>query len=261
MAKGRQPFLFKYLCCGLLTLVILPNHAIVPINDKIVPEQGLSGNIGITIDGQSGNKDEREINIDNVVRFREDNNLFVFIGDYTFSETNAVRDEDELFLHARWISLDLITENVDLEVFTQYQYDDFADLSNRELVGSNIRYRNEISANNYASQLVLGAGVFYETESSESTGITDDTFRANLYARYVYDHDNDFDYSISMTTYIQPAVSDASDLRLLALGAVNFPINEAISVGFEIEIKHNSDPFVDVEKTDIEYGLALTYEF
>lgn len=234
MARGLHPCLSQFLCCGVVTLVSLPSHAIVPINDKIVPEQGISENIGITLDGQSGNKDKRETNIDSVIRFRADDNLLVFIGDYTFSETNDVRDEDELFLHGRWVLLDLISESFDLEIFTQYQYDDFADLSNRELVGSNIRYRKEASADKYTSQLIIGAGAFFESESSKSTSFTDDTVRANLYGRYLFDFDGEFDYSLAMTTYIQPALSDVSDLRLLALGAVSFPINEAISVNTKL---------------------------
>lgn len=243
------------------TVLSFPARAIVPINTEINPKQGVSGNFGFVLSGQSGNKDEQEYSVNALLRFRKADNLFVTLGDFTYSETNDVRDEDELFLHARWVGLNKLGAFLDTELFVQYQYDDFADISGRQLVGGNIRWRNEADTEAMSRQLILGAGLFFENERSELTEISDDTVRANLYARYVYEKKGEYPYSLSMSTYIQPAVNAVSDLRLLALAGVYYPIRPSLTVGFEIEVKHNSDPFVDVEKTDVEYGVSLNYAF
>ncbi len=250
----------KYLSCLLVSLSI-PVSAIVPINDKIIPEQGMSGKFGFELNGQSGNKDEQEYGVDGLLRYRQGENLFVFLGDLTYSETNDVRDEDELFLHARWVGINKISDFIDPEIFIQYQYDDFADISDRELVGGNIRWRNEVEGHQLHSQLILAAGLFFETETSVITNITDDTVRVNLYGRYLYENKSEFPYMLSLSTYIQPATDDVSDVRVLALGALEYPIRPNLSVAFEVEVKHNSTPFDDVEKTDIEYGVSLNYSF
>ncbi len=253
--------------CWLFVLVLpgalysSASFAIVPIDAKIEAVQGVSGGVGLAINGQAGNKDEQEYNIDSVLRYRDGSNLYVFIGDYNYSETNDERDEDELFLHGRWVSLNQFAESFDSELFVQYQYDEFADISSRELIGGNVRFRSAKSTDQSQRQTIFGAGLFYETEQSELTEIRDNTVRVNLYGKLLYEDEGAYPYSFSMTAYLQPAVNDFSDYRFLGIIALDYPIRPSLSVGFEVEVKHNSSPFIDVEKTDIEYGISLNYSF
>lgn len=252
----------SYLLAGLTSCCLTPAaQAIVPINVLITPPQGFSGELGVSINGQSGNKDEQEYSANGLLRYKENADLFVLVSDYSYSETNDVRDEDELFLHGRWVRHNQLGDSVDSELFVQYQYDDFADISGRELIGANVRWRDEFQNATTQRQLIVGTGLFYESESSERTSLTDDTIRANLYTNLVYRHNGDFPYVASVSTYIQPAVDDLSNLRLLGIASINFPIRPSLSIGFDIEVRHNSTPFTDVEKTDADYGVTLNYEF
>lgn len=234
---------------------------IVQVNDAITAPEGLTGNVRFTINGQSGNKDEQEYGFDNLLRYKAEDSLIVFIGDYSYSETNSVRDEDELFAHLRWVELNQFGANTDSELFVQYQYDDFADLSRRELIGGNVRYRFEQQSEYDDTQVILGVGAFYELEVSEATDLEDSLIRANIYTRFVYDNKGTYPYSLYASAYFQPALEDISDLRALIVGGVKFPILERVAVAFEIEITHNETPFIDIEKTDIDYGITLSYEF
>ncbi|GEM_PF-2726949 len=236
-------------------------HAIVPINDQITATPGFSGDAGFSLEGQTGNKDEQEFSQNTILRYSQDDNLYVFLGDYSYSETNEVLDEEELFLHARWVKLNFWRDTVDSELFVQHQSDDFADIRSRNLLGANVRFRFQQEMADSQSLAILGAGLFYEDEKSEETTLSRDTIRANLYGRYTYEYNGEFPYSASIATYIQPAVDDIKDLRGLLIAGVDFPIRPAISIGFEIEVKHNSQPFVDVEKTDIDYGVTINYSF
>ncbi len=238
-----------------------PAQAIVPINVLITPPEGISGEAGLSINGQSGNKDEQEYSANGLLRYKKSTDLYVLIGDYSYSETNDMRDEDELFLHGRWVRQDQFGKSIDSELFVQYQYDDFADISGRSLIGANVRWRNEVKNSNAERQVIVGTGLFYESETSEQTSVTEDTIRANVYTNLVYRHTGDFPYVVSASTYIQPAVDDLSDLRMLGVGSINFPIRPSLSIGFDIEVKHNSTPFSDVKKTDIDYGVTLVYTF
>lgn len=242
-------------------LVTTNAFAIVPVNDLIDVEKGLSGSFGLSLNGQSGNKDEQEYGVDALLQYAEGNNLFVFIGDYNYSETNDVKDEDELYVHGRWVNLNFFGDSLDSEVFVQYQYDDFADLSGRELIGANVRWRSEFSSDARKSQIILGLGAFHESEESEETTLSDSLVRANIYARYVYEKMGEFPFKAYISTYIQPAVDDLQDLRGLVVSGISFPIQPSLSIGLEFEITHNSTPFIDVEKTDIDYGITLNYSF
>jgi hypothetical protein len=185
----------------------------------------------------------------------------LFISDYNYSETNDVIDEDELFVHLRWISLDYFQSGVDYEMFIQHQYDDFADISGRSLLGAGARWRSESPMDNGTLQKTLGTGLFYEDEKSELTDLEDETVRANLYAKLIYNNTSQYPYTLFGNVYIQPDVTDIEDLRVLATGGIEFAISKAFRLVVEAEIKHNSMPFIDIEKTDFEYGVRLSYQF
>jgi hypothetical protein len=236
-------------------------HAIVPINDSIDSKQGVSGSFRFGFNGQSGNKDKEEYSIDSLNRYRDGDNLFVFIGDYNYSETNSRRDEDELLLHGRWVAFDQFSDSVDSELFVQYEFDDFADLSSRELVGGNVRWRNESISSEISSHSLFGIGAFHEIEQSERSNIREENNRLNLYTRFVYEKKGDHPYTFLLSTYLQPNLSDEKDLRALGLASINFPILPSVSIAFQVEINHNSTPFSDVEKTDIDYGMVFKYTF
>ncbi|GGW90071.1 DUF481 domain-containing protein [Alteromonas halophila] len=238
-----------------------PAMAIVPINVIITPPEGFSGEVGVSINGQSGNKDEQEYSANGLLRYKENKDLFVLIGDYSYSETNDVRDEDELFVHGRWVHHNQFGKSLDSEVFMQYQYDDFAGISDRELIGGNVRWRNAFNNQTTEQQFIVGVGMFYESETSERMSLTDETVRANLYTNIVHKHTGEFPFVASASTYVQPAVDDISDLRVLALASINFPIRPSLNVGFDLEVKHNAMPFAGVEKTDVDYGVSLNYTF
>ncbi|MBD3584298.1 DUF481 domain-containing protein [Salinimonas sp. HHU 13199] len=258
---SRNRFGHLALPAVLLSCFSMPSFAIVPVNVQITPPEGYSGQVGLSINGQSGNKDEQEYNANGLLRFKQNDDLFVLISDYSYSETNQVRDEDELFLHGRWIHENQFAPSVDSELFVQYQYDDFAGISDRELVGGNVRWRFDSQNKTNEQQLIVGVGAFYESETSETTSLTDNTVRANLYTNIVHKHTGEYPFVASASSYIQPAVDDISDLRVLAVASLNFPIRPSLNVGFAIEVNHNSMPFEGVEKTDVDYGVSLNYEF
>lgn len=235
--------------------------AIVPVNDQIEAKQGFSGDVGFSLEGQSGNKEELEYSLSSVLRYGSGQDLYVLLGNYSYSETNDVLDEEELFLHARWVRLNFWQDNVDSEVFVQHQNDDFADIRSRNLLGANARFRFQQEMENSQSLTILGVGAFYEDEKSEETALSRDTIRANLYGRYTYEDTSEFPFIASISTYIQPAIDDIKDLRGLLIAGIEFPIRPALSIGFEMEVKHNSRPFIDVDKTDIDYGITLNYAF
>ena len=110
-------------------------------------------------------------------------------------------------------------------------------------------------------KITLGTGVFYEKERSISNNLDVNTFRANLYSQYVYQNKGEYPYKAFGTIYVQPSISEPDDYRVLAIGGFEFSVSENIKVVIETELKHNSTPFENIEKTDFEYGVRLAYQF
>jgi hypothetical protein len=63
------------------------------------------------------------------------------------------------------------------------------------------------------------------------------------------------------SAYLQPSLSALDDMRVLVVSGIEFPITSALSLSVEAEADHDSDPFEGVEKTNLEYGIRLSYSF
>lgn len=235
--------------------------SIVPVDSPVEFPDGWSGVIGVTLNGHSGNKDKSDYGISNIFRYSKDDNLFLFITGYDYAESNDIVNQDELYLHSRWVNLGFFKENIDSEVFIQHEYDEFADISGRTLLGGGVRYRLKDFSDDSKYEWIIGTGAFYEKEKSIKNDLTVDLVRANFYGKYVYQNKGDYPYKAFATVYIQPGISDIEDYRALAIGGFEFSVSENFKVILETEIQHNSTPFENIKKTDFEYGVRLAYKF
>lgn len=244
------------------SLVLSPTAlAIVPVDQSEIAVDGFSGNVGISINGQRGNKDEQEYSLSSILRYGAAPDSLILITDYNYSETNSRKDEDDFYSHLRWVRRDFFHENVDSEAFVQYEYDDIADLSSRKLVGGGARWRFDSTDVNSELNISLGLGAFYEVEKSLSNEEKVSTTRANLYTKLLYSKKDVYPFDSYLTLYYQPSVEDVGNFRAVAISGIEFKISQALALNIETEISHDSDPFTTVEKTDIEYGVRLTYSF
>ncbi len=236
-------------------------YAIVPVDQSNVAEEGISGNIGVSVNGQSGNKDEHEYSLSSILRYGKSQDSWVLITDYNYSETNDIKDEDEFYSHLRWTRFNFFSPQVDAELFAQYEYDDFADLSSRKLAGGGARWRFSHALADATLKTSVGTGVFYEVEKSLSSSGEVETTRANLYAKFLYSQAAQYPFDAYLTLYYQPAVDDVENFRSVIISGLEFKITRTLSLTLEAELEHNSEPFTNVEKTDFEYGVRLSYAF
>ncbi|MCW8090734.1 DUF481 domain-containing protein [Alteromonas sp. ASW11-130] len=256
----------KYISTTTLTMlagVLLSTqaYAIVPVDQANVAEEGVSGNVGVSINGQAGNKDEHEYSLSSILRYGQRQDSWVLITDYNYSETNDIKDEDEFYSHLRWTRFNFFSPKVDAELFAQYEYDDFADLSSRKLAGGGARWRFANSFDNAELKTSLGTGVFYEVEKALSSSGEVDTTRANLYVKLLYSQSAQYPFDAYLTVYYQPALDELDNFRSVVISGLEFKVTKALALTLETELEHNSKPFSAVEKTDFEYGVRLSYSF
>ncbi|MBT1451471.1 DUF481 domain-containing protein [Glaciecola sp. XM2] len=257
---------------SILPLIMLPSagYCIIPVDQLHVTPIGFSGQAGLSLTGERGNKDEQEYNINGILRYGWDKSALMLLSDYNYTKTNDERNEDDLYVHLRYIQNDYFKQNVDAEVFVQYQYDDFADLSNRRLFGAGMRWRfaessgeqtNDDGTQSNAYETIFGAGAFYEEEDAQSNGLQETTVRANLYGRFLFTSNSEHEFSVYSTIYVQPSVEQLDDVRSLLVGGIEFPIAESLALSLEAEVRYDSEPFEGVENTNVEYGVRISYSF
>lgn len=236
-------------------------QAITPIDTLSDPEQGFSGTAGLGLSGKSGSKDESEYSISLLGRHVEDERTALLISNYNYGESNDVKDEDDLFVHFRWIQNNFFRESLDWENFLQYEYDKFDDLNSRKLIGSGVRMRFTRESESGVLNTSFGAGGFFEEEVSESSGATEQNWRGNFYGKWVWNRKGNFPFQLYGQIYLQPVLDDLGDLRSTANAGIKFGLSEAIALHLDAEIEHDSEPFEEAEKTNFEYGVKLSYSF
>jgi len=248
----------------LIILLIISNvaTAIVPVEKLISVPAGVSGTIGLALEGEEGNRREQEYNINGIIRYGwGTSNSLMWITDYNYTKTDGRRNEDDLSTHLRFIRNDYVRKNVDIEAFIQYEYDDFADLSSRQLAGGGLRWRFENIGEKTTFRTQLGAGAFYEAEESQRTTASDETVRANFYAKLRYTNSDERAFEYYVSAYLQPSLEALNNVRSLLVSGIEFPISDALSLSVEAQVGHNSEPFAGVKKTNLEYGVKLSFSF
>ncbi|MBW8189809.1 DUF481 domain-containing protein [Neiella marina] len=236
-------------------------QAITPIDTSSTPNEGFSGTVGLGLSGESGSKDEQEYSVSLLGRHVAGERTALLIVNYNYGETDDKKDEDDLFVHGRWIKNNFFSERFDWENFVQYEYDKFDDLNSRKLAGTGVRWRFASETETGLLNTTFGVGGFVEEEESESTGETESNWRGNFYGKWVWNRKGDFPFELYGRMYLQPVLDDLGDLRATANGGIKFGLTEAMSLSFDAEVEYDSEPFEEAEKTNTEYGVKLSYAF
>ena len=238
-------------------------HAIVNIEDMRgdkVPE-GFSGQFALDAGGERGNTDRSSLGVGARTQWKYGRTLDFIVFNYNSGQTNGQRDVNNGFVHARHI--DPLTPTTAWEAFTQAGQNEFQRLSYRALIGGGGRFTLYRSSDQ-GSELLVGAGAFYEREElDEAPGTTDagieTTTRANLYVVFNYrlnDH-----VRIQSTTYYQPSFSDVDDFRGIEQATLLVKLADRLDLKLQVDAAYDSRPPQLVERGDLVYRTGIEYRF
>lgn len=237
-------------------------YAIVNIENMRVgaPEPGFSGNIDLSINGNSGNTDTAAAALGSRLQYQRDRVTDFVVFSYKYGEANDRRNSNATFVHARHIVQYRPTRA--WEAYLQAEQDEFTRLSFRGLAGAGLRFTLAAAADRLG--LYFGAGAYYSRETLEfRSGLTDhgtDEFgRASFYLSYK--HKLNPQLSVMSTTYYQPRLDDGEDFRALEQAGLVVKMNARLSLKLSLDIRHDSRPPQAVEKTDVSYFTGLSYDF
>jgi len=128
-----------------------------------------TSDIDLTVSDTSGNTNSFNMALNSQFSWISTKSINVAILGHEYGETNDLRNINKTFVHYR--NINNIGHNLDWEVFTQLEKNEFTRLSYRGLVGAGLRHSVFKSEIHHA---YLGAGGFYSAEKTEFTqGLTD----------------------------------------------------------------------------------------
>jgi len=159
------------------------------------------------------------------------------------------------FIHLR--TTKNVLKNYQMEVFTQYEFNEFLLLSDRYLVGLGLRigFQKNERTNTY-----LGMGFMYEKETYHTNIEKDENLlRSTNYIK------NNFAFSsnieLNNTAYFQIASDDFNDYRILYDAGLEFHANDFFAFIISLNYRYDNDPHGNLESGYIQISNGMSFNF
>ena len=159
------------------------------------------------------------------------------------------------FIHLR--TTKNILKNYQMEVFTQYEFNEFLLLIDRYLLGAGLRIGFN---NNKLSTTYLGIGLMVEKETYN----LDLENEKNLLRSTNYIKNNialNSTIDLSNTCYFQIASEDLNDYRILYDGSLDFHVNDYFAITIEFNYRYDNDPQGDLGNSYIQISNGVSFNF
>lgn len=255
MAPAARSIAFVVFAC-----LALPAPARAQVNTepfrKRIKSRGYSFFLQGTFDGHTGNTEG--VTADGLagLGFAGGRHLAFAFASVDYSKLNEVIGVDKSFAHARYDYA--IGRFVSWEAFVQTQSDVFQLIKIRDLIGTGPRLT---LYDDGQFGLFLGVGAMWEHDVYDvAPGGPDarvqNTTRANVYLAAHATLTDGID--AVTTTYVQPRLTDASDIRVLSESGFIFKISTWLSTAISFVAHYDSNPAPGVLPTDTELKNAIT---
>jgi len=150
-----------------------------------------------------------------------------------------------------------ISNNLYLELFTQYGFNDFLLMKQRKLFGSGFRYKvlEQKKMNGFLGVGVMKEDEQYDLETNENKSLVRST---NYFTWQIQISDN---ASLQNTAYYQLDISRSSDNRLLYDGDLNVDLNDKLTITLTLNYRHDSEPHGSLGKSYIQLKNGVEFTF
>ena len=223
------------------------------------PPQGFLGEYNLDLSFDGGNTERSGATTGVKFQWTEEQVTDFILASYAYAESAGLRNKNKGFTHYRHIHQ--LDEKLAWEGFAQLSFNEFTDLILRALSGGGVRLAlgevNDISA------FYLGLGAFYEHEELDNVlpggDDTEAAVRGNVYL--VTKHQFNQYVSLVSSTYYQPKLSDFADYRAIEDFSVVSKLTEASSLKVSVDIAYDSEPPINVKKTDSSLNVGIVVHF
>lgn len=214
------------------------------------------GNISL----QHGNVNSQNYELSNDLHYKLNIHHLLLKASISKGYQDKEQYRNNAFVHFRYTSM--LHDFIGYEVFTQTQYDEFKDLSLRQLNGAGIRYEKTISKDKLF-QFAIGTGLM--TDHEVLVYETTTHIRSTSYISATKNFNTDGSSFISVVSYYQPLVFNHKDYRVnnelnLRSSIIN---KKLLQIGLNITLVYMYDtvPAIKIQNTDLllKTGLSIAW--
>jgi len=244
-----------------IALFTQPALAIVSMQDIHLnpPGEGLGGKLVFDLSTLGGNSNKEEYDVGGNLSWRQGKSASYLLLNRAYGESLSVPYTDKAFVHLREIYQ--ATPRLAWEAFVQGETDRFARLTLRQLYGAGARFTFKPGDN---SLIYLGTGAFSVGETlDDKPGTTDggttSLVRANLYLVVKYSLNDRI--KLINSTYLQPALSDSQDWRMLESLSLQVALSDTLAWKMSLGYRHDNQPPQTLGPLDQSFSSSLVYRF
>lgn len=219
-----------------------------------VDSTGLYGDIDLNLSVQRTTKSLVSISNGGHLTYYTPNHRILFFGKYALVKGEGENFNNNGFVHLRYNRS--LSKSVELEAFTQSQFNALTKIDHRLLNGIGLRFQ----LTHYENALFYW-GISYMNEFEKVQGETDN-LTANRFSSYFsFSLLPQDDVSFVSTTYIQPRFSNLSDYRVLNDNELSLDITDQLSLSISFQILYDSATPIGVPNLTYDLSNGLSYAF
>ncbi len=283
---GRSGPISLLLLCSFLLAAVAPKPTMGQVNTEAFrpsgSQDGISGSSSLTLVARRGNSESERaglgLNLFKASPFTPEQvakakrpvppdllsarRLLMMIAEYDYEESRGDNTLNRGFAHLRWTAM--TSPRFGWEAFSQLETDEFTRLDRRTLLGGGVRYG---AYQRKRATMFVGIGAMGEWEriDQSTTGgsnlrLTRNLVRLSSYFNARWQHSNKRE-EMSTITYLQPALENFDDYRILSQGRVSTAITERLALNLLVNLRHDSEPPDDIDTSDVEIKTGFSFSF
>ncbi|MCE7933617.1 MAG: DUF481 domain-containing protein [Chlorobi bacterium CHB2] len=222
--------------------------------------EGVHGQAGFNLALQQGNSQYLRLGLGARVDYLADPIYAFTVANWQRRTDAGILKQHDGFLHARVVYT--LIPTVKAEGFAQKEFNDFIRLKDRDLLGAGVRFTlAEANTDTFLLTIHLGTGAMYEREvlDLDPTDHQSSLVRSTNYLSFAWRVRKNF--SVTTTTYYQPAFGDPSDFRVLSNLGGTFSISDLLSFNVVLNYRYDHQPPPAVRPYDLSISNGVTVGF
>lgn len=230
--------------------------SIAPVEIGETP--GISGQANASFQTQRGNT-ESDAYSGGVKLQYDDNASYVTWGELSvnYAEASGVKNSNDTYAHLRYIHTFNDIKNINWEVFTQSETNQFTSIQERFVTGGGMRFHIK---DDELGTLYLGTGAFYEyINYSTSVDNRENNLRGNFYLAYKKEFNKDS--SLSFVGYYQPKLNELYDYLLSNGLELQIFVYEKIYLSLKLSYLVDTKPAIGIKQEDFSQVTSFIYKF
>lgn len=249
IAYAIKPALF-FLLCLCTPIVAQVNTERLRTNDV---QEGFATAVGLDFNILAGNSEKFEIAPTIRLDYVNPHWTCFVVANYKKGESAGIDYTNKGFVHARLsVPVSPITS---LEFFSQREFDTFRRITDRSLLGTGARIRLQ-HWHNFGA-IYLGSGLMSEHETYKSNPASD----LIRWTSYLSGHYSHLPFGLVGSLYVQPALTDFENLRLLCDVTASMAITTQLTWTFGFKLTYARYPQPGIKNHDIDIQNGIRWDF